>query len=295
MPLLENPCHEPFCRFIAMGLCRRDACRYTCGEDAACLGNDGAKWMQNPGISARVAEMQEACTRCTALALQAAHRFMYSSPEKNGEVCENIPVTLVYKRKTISRDACTETTVECKLARALSQFDRAATNPAFSPEFRPSGINDRVGMKLFSGKPCSLGFCRSGSRTSMYMKKTKKGVKTSPSLLETRVTSRRTERSEILDSGRTERSEIKPRAEVGGLTCSPSRGAWAATPWAEAGGLTCSPACASASLPAQRSFASSMPAAITRSRLLHSHATHTVSLSSHTLIATSTTQLLVLA
>ena len=46
-------------------------------------------------------------------------------------------------------------------------------------------------MKIFSGKPHSLGFCRSRSRRSILMKKTQKGVKTSPSLLGISVTSRK--------------------------------------------------------------------------------------------------------
>ena len=76
--LAENPRHEHFRQCIATDLCRRDACHQACGEDAACRGHGGTKLMQNQRFPARVAELQEACTRGTALALQAAHRFLYS-------------------------------------------------------------------------------------------------------------------------------------------------------------------------------------------------------------------------
>ena len=147
MPTLENPRHEHFCQIIAKGASQRDAYCQAYGKEGPYRGNCGAKLMQNPLILARVAELQDEGARGTLLTLQAAHRILYSIVmEKNEKTGENLPVTLGYRRKEISSDRHTETTVECKLRdklRALEFAMKLQGFPRETPAEKPAADTGR--------------------------------------------------------------------------------------------------------------------------------------------------------
>ena len=137
MPCLKNPRHEHFSQCIAKGASQRDAYRQAYGKEGAYRGSCGAKLMRNPLILARVAELQQEGARETVLTLQSAHRFLYSIVmKKNAKTGENLPVTLGYKRREISGDRHTETTVECKL-RALELAVKLRGFPCAPSERNP--------------------------------------------------------------------------------------------------------------------------------------------------------------